>query len=89
MVYLLRMCNGKIYVGASTDLEQRLSDHYSGKACATTKRYAPTELLRVEVFANFSEARKRERQIKRWSLAKKEALVLNDTTTLKLLSKSR
>jgi len=81
--------SGNLYIGASKNLEQRYLDHVSGKACRTTKIDPPRELVYSESFQNFAEARKRESQIKRWTRAKKEALVAGDTTKLKELSKSR
>jgi putative endonuclease len=39
-----------------------------------------------EEFATLSEARKRENQIKRWSRAKKEALILGDLAQLHALA---
>jgi len=42
-----------------------------------------------ESLPTFSDARKRESQIKRWSRAKKEALVAGDIVKLQKLSKSR
>jgi predicted GIY-YIG superfamily endonuclease len=72
VVYFLRLQSGIIYVGASTDLEQRLVDHRTGQACETTRRDPPTEVLRIEYFPIFSEARRREAQLKRWSRAKRK-----------------
>jgi putative endonuclease len=46
-------------------------------------------ILRVETFASFSEARRREAPLKRWSKAKKEALIRGDARSLKQLAKSR
>ncbi|MCF7689421.1 MAG: GIY-YIG nuclease family protein [Cephaloticoccus sp.] len=88
MVYILRLCSNVIYVGCSTDLEQRLRDHQSGKACRTTKLEPPTDILRVEIFTSFPEARERELPLKRWSRAKKEALIKGDHRMLKDLSRS-
>ena len=89
VVYFLRLRSGIIYVGASTDLKQRLGDHASGQACRTTQIDPPLHFLRVEVFASFTEARTREAQLKRWSRAKKEALVRGDIEALHFLSQSR
>jgi len=47
------------------------------------------ELLHFEEYDTFVEARHREAQIKRWSRAKKEALVTGDLEKLRALSKSR
>lgn len=89
VVYCLRLRSGVIYIGASLDLEQRLEDHASGQACRTTLLDPPTDFLRVEVFASFTDARRREAQLKRWSRAKKEAFIRGDLGALKSLSRSR
>jgi putative endonuclease len=78
VVYFLRLRSGALYIGASEDLEQRLDDHTSGQACRTTQLDPPTSFLRSEIFLTFSEARHREAQLKRWSRAKKEALLAGD-----------
>jgi len=70
-------------------LEERYKAHLAGKACRTTQLDPPVDLVYSEKFGTFSEARKREAQIKRWSRAKKEALVSGDLISLKDLSKSR
>jgi predicted GIY-YIG superfamily endonuclease len=49
----------------------------------------PLKLVYSESFPTFSEARKREAQIKRWTRAKKEALVAGNMSELPNLSKSR
>ena len=89
VVYFLRLRSGIIYVGASLNLAQRLADHASGRACRTTLVDPPLALLRIETFNSLSEARIREAQLKRWSRAKKEALVRCDRDTLRRLSRSR
>lgn len=89
VVYFLRLRSGALYIGASEDLEQRLQDHVSGQACRTTALDIPVDLLRVEIYPTFSEARHREAQLKRWSRPKKEALLLGDFDRLRELSQSR
>ena len=89
VVYFLRLRSGMLYVGVSTDLEQRFSDHMSGQACRTTALDPPMSVLRVEVHDSLATARAREAQLKRWSRAKKEALIRGDIETLKSLSQSR
>ena len=89
VVYLLRLQSAGIYIGASTDLEQRLTDHMSGQACRTTQLDRPTDLIRVEIQDTFTNARAREAQLKRWSRSKKEALVLGDLDRLRALSQPR
>jgi putative endonuclease len=87
-VYILRLKSGQLYIGSTTDLNQRYKDHCSGKACRTTKFDPPVGLVYSEELNTFSEVRKREAQVKRWTHAKKEALVSGDLIKLKNLSKS-
>ncbi|MBW2039884.1 MAG: GIY-YIG nuclease family protein [Deltaproteobacteria bacterium] len=87
--YILRLRSGTLYISATTDLDQRYRDHCSGKACRTTKFDPPVGLVYTEKIDTFSEARKRESQIKHWSRAKKEALIVGDKEKLQNLSKSR
>ena len=87
-LYILRLKSDQLYIGSTTNLDQRYKDHCSGKACRTTQLDPPRELLYSEQLDSFSDARKREAQVKRWSRAKKEALVCGDMDTLKALAKS-
>jgi putative endonuclease len=88
-VYVFRLGSGGLYVGATTDLEKRYKEHCDGKACRTTKLDPPIELIYSEEFPTFADARRREAQVKRWSRAKKEALVSGDLAKLHELAKSR
>ncbi len=87
--YILRLKSGQLYIGSTTDLDQRYKDHCSGKACRTTQLDPPVAPLYSEKLENFSDARKREAQVKRWSRAKKEAIVAGDLSKLKELSRGR
>ena len=86
--YILRLRSGKLYPGATTNIEQRWKDHNAGTGCRTTKYDPPRELAYQEDYETFSGARRREAQIKRWSAKKKEALVAGDTAQLRALSAS-
>ncbi len=88
-LYILRLKSGQLYIGSTTDLNNRVEEHYSGQACRTTKLDPPVKVVYSESLPTFSDARKREAQIKRWSRAKKEALVAGDMVKLRNLSKSR
>jgi predicted GIY-YIG superfamily endonuclease len=48
-VYVLKCSNGKYYVGRTlaTCLEQRLSEHASGKGCYWTKLHPPLEVVEI------------------------------------------
>ena len=89
VVYFLRLRSGGIYIGVSTDLVQRMADHLSGRASRTTLLDAPLALLRMEIHPDLPSARRREAQLKRWSRAKKEAIVRGDLGRLQELSRSR
>ena len=48
----------------------------------------PVKLVYQEPFENMDDAVKRERQIKKWTRVKKEALIKGELEALKKLSKS-
>jgi predicted GIY-YIG superfamily endonuclease len=56
VVYFLRLRSGIIYIGSSSDFEQRLEDHASGHACRTTQLDPPVVLLRIEIAHHFPRA---------------------------------
>lgn len=85
---ILRLKSGTLYPGATTNIERRWRDHQTGQACRTTKLDPPSALVFQEQFKTFSEARRREAQIKRWSAKKKEALISGDLASLKRLAVS-
>ena len=89
-VYILRSVSqlGQLYIGITADLSQRLGYHNSGR-CPHTSKFMPWEIVYTERFADEGEAFKRERQIKGWTRAKKEALIAGDKLTLKNLSRRR
>jgi putative endonuclease len=87
--YILRLASGGIYCGSTRNREQRYKDHYAGRGCRTTHLDLPIKIEYEGEFQNYKEALKREKQIKRWSRAKKEALIKNDFTLLKSLSKRK
>ena len=83
-VYVLRSVGRpkKTYIGQTNDLKRRLPDHNSD-CCAYTSRFMPWELVYFEISEN---AFQREKQIKKWSKAKKDALIAGNLDKLKLLS---
>jgi putative endonuclease len=86
-MYILRCADGSYYIGSTANLEKRVKRHNQGKATHYTAKRRPVQLVYHEKFKNLDEAVDRERQIKGWSRAKKEALINNDLKTLKELSK--
>ena len=88
-VYLLRCANGTIYVGQTHDLKSRLKRHASGSAARHTAAIKPVELIYSEGPMPFPDALARERQLKKWSRAKKLALAAGNLDRLRQLSRSK
>ena len=86
--YILRLKSGQLYPGATTDLQARYQAHCEGAAGRTTKVDPPVALVDSEQHPTFAEARQREAQVKKWTRAKKEALVAGDRDALRRLSRS-
>jgi putative endonuclease len=72
---MVRCADGTLYTGWARDPEARAEVHNSGKGAKYTRSRRPVTLVYTEPCASLSAALKRERQLKPWSKAKKEALV--------------
>jgi putative endonuclease len=88
-VYILRCADDSFYVGSAEDIDNRVEAHNVGRGAAHTYKHRPVSLVYSEAFASETAAVKRERQIKRWSRSKKQALVEGDINRLRHLSKRR
>ena len=91
-VYILKCADGKFYVGnyRGVDLATRIGEHNSGhfpNAWTHTRR--PVHLVWSTHFERITDAISYETQIKKWSRAKKEALIAGDFEKLKALSQSK
>jgi predicted GIY-YIG superfamily endonuclease len=69
--YILQCCDGSFYAGSTGDLAVRLQIHSSGNGPNFTASRLPVQLVFSEEQPTLEAAIKRERQIKRWSHAKK------------------
>ena len=88
-VYILLCANGAYYIGYTDNLDQRLKAHNEVRGSTYTKRNGPVTLVYSEPFPTEQEAMKREKQLKRWSRAKKQALIDGDLKRLHQLAKRR
>jgi predicted GIY-YIG superfamily endonuclease len=88
-VYILLCADGSYYVGHTDDLDARVKTHNLGRAAAHTCLRRPVVLAYAEPADSRIAAAKREKQIKRWSRAKKAALIRGDSQALKQLSSCR
>ena len=86
-VYILRCRNGSYYVGHTSNLEKRISEHKFESYSGYTKKLLPVELVFSHVFSTRHQAFVAERQIKGWNRKKKEALIKGDWKTLQQLAK--
>lgn len=77
-----------LYIGVTNDLERRLCEHRSGQIPGFTKQYNCHELLYFEEASNVGDAIFREKQLKKWSRAKKLALIQALNPDLRDLSAS-
>jgi putative endonuclease len=62
-VYVLKLNNGQLYVGLTSDLKRRYNEHSKGKVKATRRR-RPLELIYCEAYRVKKDAEKRERYLK-------------------------
>ena len=86
--YLLRCADGSYYVGHTDDFDLRLAKHHDGTYGGYTSTRRPIVLVYAEAFDSRDDAFHRERQIKGWSRAKKEALAREDWQELKRLART-
>ena len=89
-VYILRCVDGSYYTGLTKQpIEARLWEHNQGIYDGYTKKRRPVELVFTETYDRIIDAIARERQIKGWNRAKKEALIRNDYESLPDLASRR
>lgn len=88
-VYLLSNRKRRaLYVGVTNDITKRLWEHRHGPPALHkfTSRYGLTDLVYLEQHGSIVEAIDREKQIKSWSRARKDALIKSVNPKLEDLS---
>ena len=88
-VYILRCSDGSFYTGHTDDLEKRISEHKTPTHTCYTSQRLPVELVYHATFGSRYEALAAERQIKKWSRAKKQALIDKDFSRITVFAKRR
>lgn len=87
-VYILKCSDGTYYTGFTSNLEQRFLDHKTGKhKDSYTYFRRPVSLVLYCEFTDPKMGIAAEKQIKKWSKSKKEALINNEFEKLPNLSK--
>jgi len=88
-VYILRCADSAFYVGMTNDPLSRFSWHLDGFASRFTAKRLPVEMVYIEEAPSLRAAGARERQLKGWTRAKKEALIEGNLRSLHALSRRR
>ena len=86
-VYMLTNWNNSVlYTGITNNLERRLYEHKNELADGFTKKYHVHKLVYFDTTNDVNAAIAREKQIKGWTRAKKNALVSEMNSTWRDLS---
>ncbi len=89
-VYILQCADNTFYTGITSNLEQRVEEHQLGKHIDSyTYRRRPVKLVFFTSFSDVNMAIDTEKQIKKWSKAKKKALINGDFGRLVNLAKKK
>lgn len=89
-VYILKCSDQTYYTGITSNLSTRFEEHQNGKyPDSYTFKRRPLTLGFYAEFTNVSIAIGTEKQIKKWSKAKKEALINGEFEKLPNLAKKK
>jgi len=88
-VYILLCSDRSFYTGCTTNLKDRIREHKAGLYKGYTSKRLPVKLVWYEEFRDINEAIDMERKIKKWTKAKKIALIKGDFQTIHELAKSK
>jgi putative endonuclease len=67
--------NGTLYIGVTNSLSRRMAEHREGRGSEFVRKYAVTHLVYAERFERADVAIVNEKAMKRWSRARKIALI--------------
>jgi len=88
-VYILECADNSYYTGCTSSLETRIVQHNAGVIEEYTSKRLPVKLVYSQEFADANEAIRVERQIKKWSRKKKQALIDGNFELLHKLAECR
>ena len=74
-VYIMASASGTLYIGSTSDIVKRAWEHKTGALDGFSKRYGCTRLVYYERFDDPRDMVNRERELKRWTRARKVALI--------------
>ncbi|MEZ4799760.1 MAG: GIY-YIG nuclease family protein [Flavobacteriales bacterium] len=87
--YILKCSDNSFYVGSSKDIFKRVEEHNTGMGANYTRKRRPVQLIYYEEYSRIDDAYYRELAIKKYSRAKKEALIKGDKMEFKKLSRGK
>ena len=88
-VYMVRCSDSSLYIGHTDNICARERTHNEGRGSRYTSERRPVKIVYSESYDLLDAAIAQERQLKRWTTAKKEALIAGDFATLKSRSVRR
>ena len=88
-VYILLCADDSFYTGHTDDLPYRYHQHQAGDVPGYTQSRRPVQLVWSDGFETREEAILAERLIKKWTRAKKQALIRGDFDLLKDLARKK
>ncbi len=89
-VYIVECFDHSYYTGVTNNVDGRVWEHNnSTDETAYTYSRRPVKLKYVESYQDINSAIEREKQIKKWSRAKKEALISGKENELSKLARGR
>jgi len=89
--YIVECADGSYYCGSTTDLERRVSEHNLGLGAKYTrlKRRRPVKLVWAVELDRVEDAFAYEKRIRKWSRAKRQALIDQRYEDLPALARGR
>jgi len=87
VVYIIRFLDNSLYIGQTNNLDERLKEHLdkNTKSSKFSKDHGNFKLVYQEKYGSRLESMRREKQLKGWTRAKKEALISKDKELLRVL----
>jgi len=85
-VYILSSYTRTLYIGVTNDIKRRVVEHKAKHIEGFTKKYNINRLVYFDTFREVKDALAREKQLKKWSRAKKIKLIDSNNPQWKDLS---
>ncbi|MEM1003661.1 MAG: GIY-YIG nuclease family protein [Bacteroidota bacterium] len=86
-VYIIKCCDQTYYTGITNNISKRFTEHTNGiDKFSYTFRRRPLSLEFVQEFNDVLQAIRFEKKLKKWTRAKKKALIYGDDLLLNIIS---